>query len=126
MKFYRLSEQHPQYGLAGNVIPYPVWIKIPYADKGLYDQVDEYGRGYPYKLVLTPTGKTPSLYYLEMYADIVIFLGRLADRRGVRATEIPLIIPNMNTEIEFCLYNIKIIYRKEWQQDTPNSSLKDT
>lgn len=126
MKFYRLSESNIKYGLVGNVIPYDVWQKIPYTDKPLYDQIDEYGRGYAYKVEVKPAGSGPMLFYLESYGDIVILLQRLADRGGVRQDKLPIVIPNTSAEVEVAMNTIKIIYRKEWQQDLPSSSAKDT
>lgn len=126
MKFYRLSESHPKYGLTGNVIPHNVYSALPYTDKALYDLIDEHGRGFAYKIELSINSKPPSLFYFHYYGDVVVFNHRIAERSGVRAEASPIIIPRKDAAIVAGDFTITIKYREEWEQDSDTLLTKDT
>ena len=116
MKYYRLSENHPHYGIAGNVIPFDVWQKVAYTDKPLYDQIDEHGRGFPYKVEVGVIASTPVLFYMHSYADVVILMQRIGDRAGVRHEKVPIILPRSDAKVFFAGYEITVKYREEWEE----------
>lgn len=127
MKFYRLTENDPRYGMTGNVIPISAWKALPFTDRPLYQAISESGRGYPYKVEVAAAGHTPALYYIDDYADIVSILERLAGSAGVLKQRIPLYVPKSSATLQLAVFEIKIRYRSEWeQQDTTNLSKRDT
>lgn len=108
MKYYRLSESHPRYGIKGHVIPHHQWLNIVYYDRALFDKTDESGSEYPYKVEFSKDGATPSLYYMESFADIVMLLS------AAKIYENGIVQPEKNASIRVASYVITVTYRKEW------------
>jgi hypothetical protein len=120
MKYYRLSESHPRYGLVGNVIPELEWKKLPYTERPLYDAVEEGGSGFAYKVEMSYADKSPSLFYLDSYPDIIIMASRIRSRgknslNGATYDPTATIQPKMDQTWTCEGYTMKITYRKEWE-----------
>lgn len=113
MKFYRLSENHPKYGIAGHVIPHPAYIEIPYDDRALYDKVSESGKGFAYKLEVSKNNSTPALYYMDSFADVASLVIVACEAQGNQPAHMHGLTPKKTFDIQIELYLIKIIYRKE-------------
>lgn len=113
MKFYRLSESDNRYGIAGRVIPYNQWLNIPYYDRKLFDMIDEAGSEYLYKLAVSKRGATPSLYYLEDYPSVVVFLS-IVYIQSKSTENSPVVAPKTDAIVNLGIFTITITYRKEW------------
>lgn len=119
MKYYRLSEGHARYGVAGHVIPYNQWLNIPYYDRALFDKVEEGGRGYAYKIELSHRGATPSLYYQDDYPAMVVFLSAISAQAQAKDTEQrPVLVPKSSAVINYGVFTITITYREEWDTNS--------
>lgn len=130
MKFYRLSETSPKYGLAGNVIPHERYTSaVPWFDRALYDLIDETGSEYMYKAEVSYNKQTPALYFFDSYVDVLILLHNLDIREGVfngrhqremsKSQHSEAWPERTSKTITIRSYTVVITYREEWDTTKP-------